>query len=154
MVRCDVSRFPLLFSAESGTLIIIRPAYFHQNHATENQYATVSNMSKNKHSLEASTKRLSDEGFMKRTLRDMKLAFWLFRQRDVSLFAKLVPIVALAYALAPVDLIPDFIPVLGQIDDIAFIMIGVRLFLRLAPPPVVGRYQADKLGLAPIETEL
>ncbi|MCO5204722.1 MAG: YkvA family protein [Anaerolineae bacterium] len=110
-------------------------------------------MSKNKHSIEADLQRLSDESFLQRMVRDMKLAFWLFQQREVSLLAKAVPVLVLAYTLAPLDLIPDFIPILGQLDDIALIMLGVRFFLRLAPPQVVGRYEANRRGLMPIDLE-
>jgi Protein of unknown function (DUF1232) len=40
----------------------------------------------------------------------------------------------LAYALSPIDLIPDFIPVLGQLDDIVLVPLGIALAVRLTPP--------------------
>lgn len=99
-------------------------------------------MSEPKNSLETALARLSDDHFVTQAVRDVKLAFWLMQQPDVSLLAKLVPLLAVLYVLVPVDLLPDFVPLLGQIDDLALVMLGVRLFLRLAPPQVVGRYEA------------
>lgn len=62
------------------------------------------------------------------------IALWkLVRHRDTPRLAKLVALLVLAYALSPVDLIPDFIPVLGQIDDLILIPLGVALVTRLTP---------------------
>lgn len=62
------------------------------------------------------------------------IALWkLARHRDTPRSAKLVALLVLAYALSPVDLIPDFIPVLGQIDDLILIPLGVALVTRLTP---------------------
>jgi uncharacterized membrane protein YkvA (DUF1232 family) len=99
-------------------------------------------MGSKKNSLEATSARLADGNFIQRAIADVKLAYWLMRQPDVSLLYKLVPIVAVLYVLAPIDVIPDLVPVLGQVDDAAFVMLGVRLFLHLAPPAVIGRYEA------------
>ena len=101
-------------------------------------------MSKKKHNLEAIGNKLADRGFLQRARTELKLAYWLLRQRDVPLLTKLVPVLTLAYVLAPIDIIPDFLPVLGQIDDLALFMLGVRIFLHLAPPPVIGRYEKEQ----------
>jgi uncharacterized membrane protein YkvA (DUF1232 family) len=62
------------------------------------------------------------------------LALWkLVRHRDTPRVAKLVAWAVLAYALSPIDLIPDFIPVLGLLDDIILIPLGVALVVRLVP---------------------
>lgn len=88
-------------------------------------------------------KRLSDGNFVAKATSDLKLGWWLMRQRDVPIVAKLIPILAAAYVVLPVDFLPDVIPVVGQMDDIALIMLGIRAFLRMAPPAVVGRYEAS-----------
>ena len=51
-------------------------------------------------------------------------------------YAKALAAVVVAYALNPVDLIPDFIPVLGYLDDLVIIPAGIALFIRLVPRDV------------------
>jgi uncharacterized membrane protein YkvA (DUF1232 family) len=46
-----------------------------------------------------------------------------------------------AYALSPIDLIPDFIPVLGLLDDIVLVPLGLMLVVRLIPPPVLAEHR-------------
>jgi uncharacterized membrane protein YkvA (DUF1232 family) len=48
-----------------------------------------------------------------------------------------------AYALSPIDLIPDFIPVLGLLDDIILVPLGVWLFIRLVPPEIYLRHRLE-----------
>jgi uncharacterized membrane protein YkvA (DUF1232 family) len=65
------------------------------------------------------------------------IALWkLFKHPDTPRAAKLVAIFVLGYALSPIDLIPDFIPVLGQLDDLVLIPLGVALAVRLTPKPL------------------
>ena len=62
------------------------------------------------------------------------LALWkLFRHPDTPRPAKLVALLVLAYALSPIDLIPDFIPVLGWIDDLILLPLGIALAVRMTP---------------------
>ncbi|WP_246179794.1 YkvA family protein [Microvirga thermotolerans] len=60
------------------------------------------------------------------------------RDPRVPLSAKLVAGLVAAYALSPVDLIPDFIPVLGYLDDLLLVPLGILLAVRLIPPPVMN----------------
>lgn len=65
-------------------------------------------------------------------------------------FAKLFVSIVVAYALSPIDLIPDFIPVLGYIDDLILIPLGIALAVKLLPVSVLTdcRKNAKKtLGL-------
>ena len=65
------------------------------------------------------------------------IALWkLFKHPQTPRAAKVVAILVLGYALSPIDLIPDFIPVLGQLDDIILIPLGVALAIRLTPKPL------------------
>ena len=62
------------------------------------------------------------------------LALWkLFRHPETPLMAKAVAIGVLAYALSPIDLIPDFIPVLGLLDDVILLPLGIALAVKLTP---------------------
>ncbi len=63
------------------------------------------------------------------------LALWkLFRHPQTPLPAKIVAAIVVAYALSPIDLIPDFIPVLGLLDELVLVPLGIALVLRLTPP--------------------
>jgi uncharacterized membrane protein YkvA (DUF1232 family) len=46
-----------------------------------------------------------------------------------------------AYALSPIDLIPDFIPVLGYLDDLLILPLGLTLAIRLIPPEVMAKHR-------------
>ena len=54
----------------------------------------------------------------------------------VPILAKVIIGLVVAYALSPIDLIPDFIPVLGYLDDLVLLPLGIWLALRLIPEPV------------------
>jgi len=63
------------------------------------------------------------------------LALWkLMRHPETPRAPKFVALFVLAYALSPIDLIPDFIPVLGLLDDIVLVPLGIALAVRLTPP--------------------
>jgi uncharacterized membrane protein YkvA (DUF1232 family) len=63
------------------------------------------------------------------------LALWkLVRHRDTPRAPKLIALFVLAYALSPIDLIPDFIPVIGLLDDVILVPMGIALAVRLTPP--------------------
>jgi uncharacterized membrane protein YkvA (DUF1232 family) len=67
-------------------------------------------------------------------LATLLLALWkLFKHPDTPWAAKLVAIAVLAYAVSPIDLVPDFIPVLGQLDDVLLVPLGLALAVRLTP---------------------
>jgi uncharacterized membrane protein YkvA (DUF1232 family) len=72
--------------------------------------------------------------------RQARLAWRLFWDRRVPMWTKLIPPAALAYLLFPIDLIPDVALGLGQLDDVAVLLIGVKLFIELAPPDVVREH--------------
>ncbi len=63
-----------------------------------------------------------------------------FAARDprTPLHARLVVAAIVAYALSPIDLIPDFVPVLGYVDDLILIPIGIALAVRLIPEPILA----------------
>ena len=65
------------------------------------------------------------------------IGLWkLFKHSDTPRAAKWAAIATLAYALSPIDLIPDFIPVIGLLDDIILVPLGIALVVRLTPKPL------------------
>lgn len=58
----------------------------------------------------------------------------LLRHPQTPRASKIVALLVLAYALSPIDLIPDFIPILGQLDDLIILPLGIALAVKMAPP--------------------
>ena len=83
----------------------------------------------------------------KRWARSVKrdvVALWLAaRDPRVPWYAKTLAAVVAAYALSPIDLIPDFIPVLGYLDDLILVPLGIMLVVRLIPPEVMVQLRAE-----------
>jgi len=72
-----------------------------------------------------------------KTLKSNTLALYLAaRHPDTPWYAKAMAGLVAAYALSPIDLIPDFIPVLGYLDDMLLLPLGIWLTVRLVPKPV------------------
>lgn len=71
-------------------------------------------------------------------------AVWLaIRDPRTPLAARIVGILVAAYALSPIDLIPDFIPVLGLLDDALIVPLGVWLFRRMVPAALYDQYRTE-----------
>ena len=67
------------------------------------------------------------------------IALWIAgRDPRTPWYAKLLAASIAAYALSPIDLIPDFIPVLGYLDDLIIVPLGIALAIRLMPGRVDG----------------
>ena len=70
--------------------------------------------------------------------RDVIALYLASRDPRVPWFAKVLAIVVAAYALSPIDLIPDFIPVLGHLDDLVLVPLGILLVIWLIPPGIMA----------------
>jgi uncharacterized membrane protein YkvA (DUF1232 family) len=78
-----------------------------------------------------------------RRLKQETLAlYYVARDPRTPVVAKLVAAVVVAYAVSPIDLIPDFIPVLGYLDDLLLVPAGLWLALKLTPAPVLEAARA------------
>jgi uncharacterized membrane protein YkvA (DUF1232 family) len=83
-------------------------------------------------------------GVLTEIMRNAQLAWHLLIDRRVGLLLKLIiPGLLLGYMIFPVDLLPDFIPVLGQLDDLAVLALGIKLFIELSPKDIVREYRGD-----------
>ena len=83
-------------------------------------------------------------GVLTEILRNAQLAWHLLIDRRVGLLLKLIiPGLMLGYLIFPVDLLPDFIPVLGQLDDLAILALGIKIFIELCPKDIVREYRGE-----------
>jgi uncharacterized membrane protein YkvA (DUF1232 family) len=62
-----------------------------------------------------------------------------YRDPRVPWYARALAAAVVAYAFSPIDLIPDFIPVLGYLDDLVLVPLGITLALRMIPPAVMAQ---------------
>lgn len=70
------------------------------------------------------------------------VALWIAaRDQRTPLVAKLLAGAVAAYALSPIDLIPDFIPVLGYLDDLLIVPLGIMSAVRLVPPHLMAEFR-------------
>lgn len=77
------------------------------------------------------------------------LALWIAaRDPRTPWFAKAMAAAVAAYALSPIDLIPDFIPVLGYLDDLLILPIGILLVVRMIPADLMAEFRAKAVLLA------
>lgn len=74
----------------------------------------------------------------RRLKREAYALYLAYRDPRVPWPARLVAALVAAYAFSPIDLIPDFIPVLGYLDDLILVPLGTALALRLIPPEVMA----------------
>jgi uncharacterized membrane protein YkvA (DUF1232 family) len=78
-----------------------------------------------------------------KTLKRDVVALWIAaRDPRTRGMAKLVSALVAAYALSPIDLIPDFIPVLGYLDDILIVPLGILLAVRLIPATLMNEFRS------------
>ncbi len=79
-----------------------------------------------------------------RNIRRDTVALWLAgRDARVPWYAKTLALAVAAYALSPIDLIPDFIPVFGYLDDLIIVPLGLLLVIRLIPPDLMAEFRAE-----------
>ena len=74
---------------------------------------------------------------------DVPAVFLALKDRDTPLLAKILAGVTVAYALSPIDLVPDFVPVLGYLDDVLLLPALIALTVKLIPNKVWVRCQAE-----------
>jgi uncharacterized membrane protein YkvA (DUF1232 family) len=74
--------------------------------------------------------------------RDVLAIYLASRDPRVPWYAKALAVGVAAYAMSPIDLIPDFVPVLGYLDDIVIVPLGILLVVWLIPPQLMREHRA------------
>ncbi|MBY0218089.1 YkvA family protein [Paenibacillus illinoisensis] len=69
--------------------------------------------------------------------RNVFVLYLAYKDPRVSWYAKLFAVGVVAYAFSPIDLIPDFIPILGYLDDLIIVPLGITIALKLIPQEVI-----------------
>ena len=75
--------------------------------------------------------------------KDIPAVFLALKAKETPILAKIMAFLTVAYALSPVDLVPDFIPVLGYLDDVLILPALVALTVKLIPKEIFERYQKE-----------
>lgn len=73
---------------------------------------------------------------------DVHAAWLAVRDPRTPWYARAVGLLVTAYALSPIDLIPDFVPVLGLLDDVILVPAGLWLFVKLLPPGLFDEHRS------------
>ena len=88
-----------------------------------------------------------------KTIKKDVLVVWLVaKDQRTPVWIKILALIVAAYALSPIDLIPDFIPVLGYLDDIIIVPLGLLLVIKLTPQEILDdcRIRASLLAERPV----
>ena len=74
--------------------------------------------------------------------RDVHAIYCAARDPRVPWYAKALAICVAGYALSPIDLIPDFVPILGYVDDVIIVPLGILIVVKLIPPEIMAEHRA------------
>ncbi len=88
-------------------------------------------------------------GFWINLFNSFRIAWKLLWDKRVPMSTKLIPVLVVIYILSPIDIIPDVVPVFGQLDDLALLLIGVQIFIALSPKAIVDQIRAEINGTPP-----
>jgi uncharacterized membrane protein YkvA (DUF1232 family) len=81
-------------------------------------------------------------GWARRVKRDVHALYLAAGDARVPWYAKVAAIAVAAYALSPIDLIPDFIPILGYLDDLLIVPLGIVFAVKLMPASLMTEFRA------------
>lgn len=84
--------------------------------------------------------------FFRNLILQARLVWLLMSDPRVPLWLKSMPVGAIAYLFLPIDAIPDVIPILGQLDDVAVLLLGFRMFIEFCPSAVVEEHMKTLTG--------
>lgn len=84
---------------------------------------------------------------------DLGILYLAFKDKRTPWYVKLLIGIVVSYALSPVDLIPDFIPVLGYLDDLILIPAGIALAIRLIPDEILSECRENQNNTTAIKNK-
>lgn len=70
----------------------------------------------------------------------VRLTWRLLKDPRVPIFLKALPLLGVLYVLFPIDIVPDFLPILGQLDDLGVVLAGLKVFEKLVPQHIVREH--------------
>lgn len=79
----------------------------------------------------------------KQLKRDIPAVFLAIKKRETPWYAKVMAVLTIGYALSPIDLIPDFIPVLGYLDDVIILPLMVSATIHLVPKDIMAQCRSE-----------
>lgn len=82
---------------------------------------------------------MSWKNSVKKIKSDIPALFFALKEKETPVVAKIMAGITVAYALSPIDLIPDFIPILGYLDDFILLPVLIALIVKLIPKAILER---------------
>lgn len=85
--------------------------------------------------------------YWKKMWAEIILVLQLMKDNRVPIYLKFLPVIVGLYLLSPIDLIPGFLPIIGQLDDFGLLLLGLSTFIRLAPDEVIDEYLPQDVAI-------
>ena len=83
----------------------------------------------------------------KKLKKDIPTIFLALKDKDTPVLAKIFASITVVYALSPIDLVPDFIPILGYLDDIILLPMLIALTLKFIPTDIIEKKRREAEGM-------
>jgi uncharacterized membrane protein YkvA (DUF1232 family) len=88
------------------------------------------------------TSLMSGPSLLRTLIGHVRMTARLLREPAVPLLLKAIPILTAVYVVSPLDIVPDFFPVVGQLDDLGVVLLGLGSFLKLCPMRAVDFHRS------------
>jgi len=74
---------------------------------------------------------------------EIKVLYMAYKRKETPILAKFITLIVVSYALSPIDLIPDFIPVLGYLDDVILLPLMIKFAIKLIPDEILDNCRKE-----------
>lgn len=78
---------------------------------------------------------------------DIPAIFLVMQKKETPWYVKVLAVLTVGYALSPIDLIPDFIPILGYLDDVLLLPLMIAAIIKMVPAEIMAQCRVDAVGL-------